>query len=215
MDLGREVPEAHGEKGRVLLKGQGFFQFLVTGIKGDPAAFDVSRNKKRKTLYVVPVQVSQENVEVAGRLRAIGPNVLVPEMPESCAGVAEKESLPIPDFEAGSVRPVGGLGPKRKFFLHKGVDISACVKLLVPRNLKYTAKSPNFHVFEPASQQELVKSVSPLLTQMVQEAGMQVDDRRMSKLQSAFEQRGMINVPGGGKAADVNIKVSGSLSVDW
>jgi hypothetical protein len=118
------------------------------------------------------------------------------------AGAAAGYSIMAKEVHAAqTAKPVTGPGPK---------------PIIIPRNLKYTAKSPNFHVFEPASQHELVKSVSPLLTQMVQEAGMQVDDRRMAKLQSAFEQRGMINVPGGGgKAADVNLKVSGSLSVDW
>jgi len=118
------------------------------------------------------------------------------------AGAAAGYSIMAKEAHAAqTAKPVTGPGPK---------------PIMIPRNLKYTAKSPNFHVFEAASQQELVKSVSPLLTQMVQEAGMQVDDRRMAKLQSAFEQRGMIQVPGGGgKAADVNLKVSGSLSVDW
>jgi hypothetical protein len=86
--------------------------------------------------------------------------------------------------------------------------------IMVPTNLKYRVKSPNSRVFEPASQRELVKSISPLVNQLVEEAGMKIEPQKMAELQSAFEQRGMINVPGA-TAASVVLSVSGSVTVSF
>lgn len=87
--------------------------------------------------------------------------------------------------------------------------------IIVPKGLEYTVKSPNFRVFKPESQRKLVKSLSPMLNQMIGEAGMKLNRSQIRKLQSAFESRGMINVKGGGATASATIKVSGSLSVNW
>lgn len=86
--------------------------------------------------------------------------------------------------------------------------------IVVPKNLKYTIKSSNYRIFKPESQRKLVKSVSPMLNQMVKEAGIKLNSKQINKLQSAFENRGMINVRGSA-AADVTIKVGGSCSLNW
>jgi hypothetical protein len=86
--------------------------------------------------------------------------------------------------------------------------------IIIPKNLQYTVKAPNHRVFKPESQQRLLKSVSPMLSQMAQEAGIKLDRTQMAKLQSAFEKRGMINVRGT-SVADVTVKVGGSLSLNW
>src|SRR4030042_415187 len=118
----------------------------MTTIKGDPGAFDVGRNKKRKALDVVPVKMRQKDMKVPRRARTIGSKVFVAEIPEPGACIAEKEVLSVPYFEAWRVRPIGGLGPEGKFFLHKGVNIGACAQVLVPGNLK---RMPDFfpHIF--------------------------------------------------------------------
>lgn len=87
--------------------------------------------------------------------------------------------------------------------------------IVVPKGLKYTVKSPNYRVFKPESQRKLVTSISPMLNQMIGEAGMKLNRSQIRKLQTAFESRGMINVKGGGAASDVSVKVSGSLSLNW